>query len=365
MCIFSIGQRHFTNSLFQKIGLKILKIKNRTISSKDAPLIIAELGINHGGDFSVAAQMVKKAAEKGCEVIKHQTHFLDDEMTPDAKKIMPPNADVSIWDVMEKCSLTRDEEINLKKIVEDLGMIYISTPFSRSAADFLNDINVPAFKIGSGECDNLLLVEHIAKFGKPIILSTGMQDISSVKKPVEILEKHSIKYALLECTNIYPCPPEEIALGSLAQLSHEFPKAQIGFSDHSIGPTMSLAAVALGATIIEKHFTDTKNRKGPDISCSMDPDELEHLIKKSKDIAYARDRNKFIADIEKDVYRFARSSIVTDKDLKKGDTIDRHNIWARRPGDGEIAAFEFEKVLGKTLKRDIAKNNQIKWSDLE
>ena len=266
---------------------------------------------------------------------------------------------------MEKCSLTKDEEINLKKLVEDLGMIYISTPFSRSAADFLNDINVPAFKIGSGECDNLLLLEHIAGFGKPIILSTGMQDLLSVKKPVEIFEKYGIQYALLECTNIYPCPPEDIALGSLTQLSHEFPNAQIGFSDHSIGPSMALAAVALGATIIEKHFTDTMDREGPDISCSMNPDELERLIKESKHIAQARDRQKFIADIEKDVYRFARSSVVTDKDLKKGDTLDKQNIWAKRPGNGEIPAFDFEKVLGKTLKRDIAKNNQIKWSDLE
>ena len=342
-----------------------MKIKNRTISSKEAPLIIAELGINHGGDLLVAEQMVKSAAGRGCEVIKHQTHFLDDEMTPDAKQIMPPNANVSIWDVMEKCSLTKDEEIKLKKQVEDLGMIYISTPFSRSAADFLNDINVPAFKIGSGECDNLLLIEHIADFGKPIILSTGMQNLLSVEKPVEILEKKNIEYALLECTNIYPCPPEDIALGSLAQLSNKFPNAEIGFSDHSIGPTMALAAVALGATIVEKHFTDTKDRQGPDISCSMDPDELEHLIKKSKEIAHSRDRRKFIANVEKDVYKFARSSIVSDKNLKKGDTIDRQNIWARRPGNGEIPAFEFEKVLGKTLKRDIAKNTQLKWSDLE
>ena len=342
-----------------------MKIKNRTISSKEAPLIIAELGINHGGDLLVAEQMVKTAADRGCEVIKHQTHFLDDEMTPDAKQIMPPNADVSIWDVMEKCSLTKDEEIKLKRLVEDLGMIYISTPFSRSAADFLNDINVPAFKIGSGECDNLLLIEHIADFGKPIILSTGMQNLLSVEKPVEIFEKKNIEYALLECTNIYPCPPEDIALGSLAQLSRKFPNAEIGFSDHSIGPTMALAAIALGATIVEKHFTDTKDRQGPDISCSMDPDELEHLIKKSKEIAYSRDRKKFIANVEKDVYKFARSSIVSDKNLKKGDTIDRQNIWARRPGNGEIPAFEFEKVLGKTLKRDIAKNTQIKWSDLE
>ena len=342
-----------------------MKIKNRTISSKEAPLIIAELGINHGGDLLVAEQMVKSAADRGCEVIKHQTHFLDDEMTPDAKKIMPPNANVSIWDVMEKCSLTKDEEIKLKKQVEDLGMIYISTPFSRSAADFLNDINVPAFKIGSGECDNLLLIEYIADFGKPIILSTGMQNLLSVEKPVEILERKKIEYALLECTNIYPCPPEDIALGSLAQLSDKFPNAEIGFSDHSIGPTMALAAIALGATIVEKHFTDTKDRQGPDISCSMDPEELEHLIKRSKEVAYSRDRKKFIAKVEKDVYKFARSSIVSDKNLKKGDTINRQNIWARRPGNGEIPAFEFEKVLGKTLKRDIARNTQIKWSDLE
>ncbi len=342
-----------------------MKIKNRTISSKEAPLIIAEMGINHGGDLLVAEQMVKTAADRGCEVVKHQTHFLDDEMTPDAKQIMPPNADVSIWDVMEKCSLTKDEEIKLKRLVEDLGMIYISTPFSRSAADFLNDINVPAFKIGSGECDNLLLIEHIADFGKPIILSTGMQTLLSVEKPVKIFEKKNIEYALLECTNIYPCPPEDIALGSLAQLSNKFPNAEIGFSDHSIGPTMALAAVALGATIVEKHFTDTKNRPGPDISCSMDPDELEHLIKKSKEIAFSRDRKKFIANFEKDVYKFARSSIVSDKNLKKGDTIDRQNIWARRPGNGEIPAFEFEKVLGKIVKRDIAKNTQLKWSDLE
>ena len=181
----------------------------------------------------------------------------------------------------------------------------------------------------------------------------------------EILERKNIEYALLECTNIYPCPPEDIALGSLAQLSDKFPNAEIGFSDHSIGPTMALAAIALGATIVEKHFTDTKDRQGPDISCSMDPDELEHLIKRSKEVAYSRDRKKFIANVEKDVYKFARSSIVSDKNLKKGDTINRQNIWARRPGNGEIPAFEFEKVIGKTLKRDITKNTQIKWSDLE
>jgi len=342
-----------------------MKIGNRSIGPNEPPLIIAEIGINHGGSLDVAKSMVDLIVHSGCECVKHQTHIIEDEMTEEAKAIFPPNANKSIWDVMKECSLKRDEEQELKEYAENLGLIWISTPFSRMAADFLNDINVPAFKIGSGECDNLLLLEHIADFGKPIILSTGMQNLLSVEKPVEIFEKNNIEYALLECTNIYPCPPEDIALGSLQQLSNKFPNAEIGFSDHSIGPTMALAAVALGATIVEKHFTDTKDRKGPDISCSMDPDELEHLIKKSKEIAHSRDRRKFIANVEKDVYKFARSSIVSDKNLKKGDTIDRQNIWARRPGNGEIPAFEFEKVLGKTLKRDIAKNTQLKWSDLE
>ena len=342
-----------------------MRIANRKIGKGFTPLIIAELGINHGGNLDLAKKMVHAAAKTGCEAIKHQTHFLDDEMTEDAKKIVPPNAEKSIWEIMKKCCLTKDQEIKLKEFTENLGMIYISTPFSRRAVDFLAEIGIPAFKIGSGECDNFLLIEHIASIGKPVILSTGMQTSSSIKKPVSILEASNVDYAILECTNIYPCPPDQISLGSITDLYANFPNAEIGFSDHSIGPEMALASIAMGATIVEKHFTDTKKRKGPDISCSMDPSELEYLIKKSKDISAARDRKKFVAETEKEVYKFARSSIVADIDIPRGTLLTRENIWARRPGNGQIPGYEYQKVIGKRARKEIKKNQQIKWTDIQ
>ncbi len=342
-----------------------MKIANRQIDKEAFPLVIAELGINHGGNIDLAKKMIEAAAKTGCEAIKHQTHFIDDEMTEDAKKIIPPNADKSIWEIMEECSLTKDEEISLKKFTEDLEMIYISTPFSRNAADFLAEIEIPAFKIGSGECDNLLFVEHIASIGKPIILSTGMQNSSSIENPIKIIESFNVDYAILECTNIYPCPPDQISLGSITDLYSKFPKAEIGFSDHSVGPEMALASVAMGATIIEKHFTDKKTRQGPDISCSMDPAELKYLIEKSRDISAARERKKFVAETEKEVYKFARSSIVADVDITKGSLFTKENIWARRPGNGEIPGYDYQKIVGKKARNTIKKNQQIKWTDIE
>ena len=166
-----------------------MNIGSRRIGDNESPLIVAEIGINHGGSLDLAKSMVNAAYKTGAECIKHQTHFVEDEMTEEAKSIFPPNADISIWEVMEKCSLSRDEEISLKNYTENLGMIYISTPFSRSAADFLFDIGVKAFKIGSGEADNLPLISHIVKFQKPIILSTGMQTIESLQKSVDAINK--------------------------------------------------------------------------------------------------------------------------------------------------------------------------------
>ena len=222
-----------------------MKIENRAINTTTKPLVIAEIGINHNGDINTAKALVSAARDAGCECIKHQTHFLDDEMTDEAKSIVPPNDHRSIWEIMEECCLSKDEEIQLKQYTEELGMIYLSTPFSRSAADFLNDIGVSAFKIGSGECDNIPLIRHISRFGKPIIMSTGMQTIDSIRDSVEILDDADIPYALLECTNLYPSPAEIVSLAGIKELRDAFPNAQIGFSDHSIGPTMALAAAAM------------------------------------------------------------------------------------------------------------------------
>ena len=341
-----------------------MKIRDRVIGPNQPPLVIAEIGINHGGNLSVAKEMVRLAASSGCECVKHQTHFVQDEMTKEAREIKPPNADKSIWEIMSECSLTRSEEIELKKYSEDIGLIWISTPFSRSAADFLEEIDVPAFKIGSGEADNLPLIRHIAKKGKPIILSTGMQSISSIKKTVAILDDFRIEYALLECTNLYPSPPETISLRGISELSKAFPNAIIGYSDHSVGPEMALASVALGANIVERHFTDTFEREGPDISCSMDPKELEYLINKSKEIHFASRNPKKRTLLEEEVYKFARASIVADRDIKEGQIIEEKDIWARRPGNGEIPGYEFDNIIGKKTNRDLKKNEQIKWGDL-
>ena len=340
-----------------------MKIGNRSIGPNEPPLIIAEIGINHGGSLDVAKSMVDLIVHSGCECVKHQTHIIEDEMTEEAKAIFPPNANKSIWDVMKECSLKLDEEQELKEYAENLGLIWISTPFSRMAADFLDEIDVPAFKIGSGEADNLPLINHIAQKGKPIIMSTGMQSIKSLKNSVNILEKSGVEYALLECTNLYPSPPEIVSLQGIQELKEAFPKALVGFSDHSIGPHIALASVALGACIIERHFTDTRYRSGPDITCSMDPAELRLLVDRSIEIHRALMNPKQRTEPEESVYKFARASVVADRDMAAGHIITEKDIWVRRPGSGEIPGCKYNDIIGKKLRLDVKKNHQFKWSN--
>jgi len=342
-----------------------VKLGNRKIGPNQEPLIIAEIGINHGGSLAVAIEMVTLAAKAGAECVKHQTHFVQDEMTESAKNIIPPNSNLSILDIMDQCSLTRDEEIKLKNFSESLGLIYISTPFSRSAADFLQEIGVVGFKIGSGESDNIPLIRHIASFGKPVIMSTGMQTIKTIEQSVQILRDHEIPFALLECTNLYPSPPEIVSLKGVTELAKAFPDGVVGFSDHSLGPYMALASVALGACILERHFTDSRYRIGPDISCSMDPAELRLIIDRSKEIHRALSNEKERSIAEESVYRFARGSLVADRPLIEGTIISESDIWARRPGDGEIGASDFDKIIGLTLNQPLERNDQLKWSHFE
>ncbi|SOC16115.1 N-acetylneuraminate synthase family protein [Rhodobacter maris] len=341
-----------------------MKLGSRSIGPDHPPLVIAEIGINHGGSLDVAKEMVRLAAAAGCECVKHQTHILEDEMTDEAKQIFPPNADVSIWEVMARCALSQDDEVELKRYTESLGMIYLSTPFSRAAAEFLEEIGVVGYKIGSGEADNLPLIRHIAKKGKPVILSTGMQTIETIRASVAILQGSGVEFALLECTNLYPSPPEIVSLKGVNELQKAFPGVPVGFSDHSIGPEMALASVALGACILERHYTDSRYRIGPDIINSMDPAELRFLIDRSREIWIAANNPKERTAAEEPVYRFARASVVADADLPAGHVITEADIWARRPGSGEIPGYEFDKVLGKRLIRAVTRNTQLKWSDL-
>lgn len=341
------------------------EIGGRKVGEDHPPLVIADIGINHGGDLDVAKKIVELAALSGCECIKHQTHIVSDEMTDEAKQIFPPNDHRSIWDIIDACSLSLEEETELKRYTEELGLIYISTPFSRAAVDFLDQLDVPAFKIGSGEIDNLPLLKHIASKNRPVIASTGMQSIESLGESVSILQESGVPFVLLECTNLYPSPPEIVSLRGIEELREAFPGVQVGFSDHSIGPTIALAAVALGAVIVERHFTDTRYRAGPDISCSMDPAELRFLIDRSKEIHIAANNPKHQSEAENAVYKFARASIVADAELPAGHVIRAEDIWARRPGNGDIPGYEFDHVVGKKLKRSVTRNEQLSWSDFE
>lgn len=339
-------------------------IAGRPIGYDHEPLIVAEIGINHGGSLEVACAMADAAAAAGAEIVKHQTHVLEDEMTEDAKSIIPGNTDVSIWEVMETNRLTLEEEARFKAHVESLGMVFLSTPFSRAAADWLEGQGVAAYKIGSGEIDNLPLIRHVAGFGKPMILSTGMQDVEGVRAAVEIVRKAGTPFALLHCVNLYPTPPELLRLGAIGELEAAFPDAVIGYSDHSLDNTPCVGALALGAAIIERHFTDSRTRPGPDISCSMEPQELSALIEAGRVLRLARGGKKARAAEEEVTYRFARASVVTIAPVQAGDLFDERNIWVRRPGTGEIPAREFDLVLGRRATRDIAAGRQLGRADV-
>lgn len=334
-------------------------IQNRRVGLEFPPLVVAEIGINHGGCLKTAFELVDAAISAGVEVIKHQTHIVEDEMSEAAKAVIPGNADKSIYDIMESCSLNEADELALKNYVESSGAIFISTPFSREAALRLEKMNVPAYKIGSGECNNFPLLELVASFGKPIILSTGMNDIVTINKAVEILRKHQVPFCLLHTTNIYPTPDNLIRIGAMVELQSYFPDVVVGLSDHSIDNLACLGAVAAGASIIERHFTDSKNRRGPDICCSMDTAECQSLINESKRMALMRGGRKQALKEEQVTINFAFASVVTIKNIAKGEEFTKENLWVKRPGTGDFNAESYEKLLGKRAAEDIKADTQI------
>ena len=341
-----------------------MKIENRIIGKDYPPLVIAEIGINHEGSLNVAKQMVDAAVSSGAEIIKHQTHVVEDEMSPVAKEVIPGNADVSIYEIMERCALSYDEELELKNYAESKGLIFLSTPFSRAAANRLEEMNVSAYKIGSGECNNYPLIKHIAKFGKPMIVSTGMNDLESIHKTADILEKYEIDYALMHCTNIYPTKPEFIRLGAMKQLMDEFPNVPIGLSDHSLNNNACLAATALGASLLERHFTDSMYRSGPDIICSMGPVALSELIQGSNEIFKMRGGEKQPLLEEQVTIDFAYATVVAIRDINKGDKFTEENLWVKRPGTGEIVAEYFEECIGQKANRNIRCGEHLQKSDV-
>ena len=342
-----------------------IKIGERNVGLDFPPLVIAEIGINHEGSLEVAKQMVDAAHRSGIECVKHQTHIIDDEMSNEAKQIIPGNADVSIYDIMKRCALSEKDEMELKRYVESKGMIFISTPFSRSAADRLEKMGVLAYKIGSGECNNYPLLKHISSFGKPVILSTGMNTIESISKAVKIFSESNTPLALLHTTNLYPTPFHLVRYGALNELSSSFPNHPYGLSDHTITNHACFGAVALGASILERHFTDHKGRIGPDIVCSMDEQESKELVDGSNVIWQMRGGTKEPTAEEKVTIDFAFASVVSIAPIKKGETLTKSNIWVKRPGTGDFLAEDFEKLLGMKASRNIEPHTQIMKNDIE
>jgi N-acetylneuraminate synthase len=337
-----------------------IKLKNIRIGKKNPPSVIVDLGINHSGSIDKAIYLSDLAIKNGAEIIKHQTHIPDEEMSIEARKIIPGNSKKSIYSIIKKFSLSYNDEKKLANYINKKKKIFISTPFCKAAVDRLVEFRVPIFKIGSGECNNYPLVEYICSKKKPIILSTGMNNIESIKKSVNIIRKFKLPYALLHCTNIYPTPVNLVRLEAMVQLKNLFKDAIIGLSDHTETIYTSLGAIALGASIIEKHFTDNKKSSGPDMSASVDPLDLRNLIDGSRTIFYAMKGEKKALKEEARTIAFAFSSVAAVKDIEKGEIFSESNIFPIRPGNGFFKVKDYKVLLGKKSKFFIKKGEQIK-----
>lgn len=335
-----------------------MKIGNIEINPS-SPLVIPEIGINHGGDLEVAKSMLRAAARAGAKIVKHQTHIVEDEMSHLAKKVIPGNSSESIYNIMAKCALSEDDERAMKDYCEELGMVFLSTPFSRAAADRLESFGVLAYKIGSGELNNYPLIEHVAQFGKPMIVSTGMNNLEAIKKATDIMEYHHVPFALMHTTNLYPTHPNQVRLGAMQEMMTAYPDIPVGLSDHCVDNHAAIAALTLGASLVERHFTDTKERKGPDIICSMDENDLRDLIQAAQDIPQMLGGKKEALPEEQVTINFAFASVVTIRSIKKGEPFTPLNIWVKRPGTGEFRAESYEKILGKIASKDIPADEQL------
>jgi sialic acid synthase SpsE len=339
------------------------EIAGRKIGADYTPLVIVEVGINHEGSLDKALQLVDAAVESGAEVVKFQCHITEMEMVPTDMK--PGDiSDERLWDIIKRCELTADEELEVQAYCQEKNVIYLSTPFSREASDRLEKMNIPAFKIGSGECNNLPLLDHIASKGKPIILSTGMNDIASIRRSVEVIARRNVPLALLHCTSMYPTPYDKVRLGGVSELVETFPDHPIGLSDHSLGIWTCLGAVSLGASVLEKHFTISREWPGPDTPISIEPGELADLITGSEAIWSARGGGKNILEEEQPVIDFAYATVVTIAPVKMGEVFSQKNLWVKRPGTGPILADKFDSIVGKTAAIDIPVDVHLKPEDI-
>lgn len=325
--------------------------------------IIAEAGVNHNGDFELAKKMILEGKKAGVDAVKFQTFKAGNLVASNAKKadyqLKSTDNKESQQDMLKKLELSFREFCLLKEYAAELDIDFISTPFDEESVDFLDTLNMPFWKIPSGEITNLPYLLKIAKTKKPIILSTGMCTMEEIGEALDIFGDYNREdITLLHCNTEYPTPFEDVNLNAMKTLKEKF-HVKVGYSDHTQGIEIPIAAVALGAEVIEKHFTLDKNMPGPDHKASLEPDELKEMVKAIRNIEIALGNGeKYPSESEKKNIAVARKSIVAKKDIKKGDIFTEENITTKRPGNG-ISPMEWFKVLGRKAIKDFQKDELI------
>lgn len=330
-------------------------------------LIIAEAGVNHNGSLELAMRLVDKAAEAGADIVKFQTFHAEDEVSMCAPKAeyqkLYTDATESQLDMIKKLELAHDDFRKLKAYCDQKGIGFLSTPFDEGSVDFLNEISPGLWKIPSGEITSLPFLRKIGALGQKIILSTGMATLGEIEKALEVLEDAGTppeKVTLLHCTTEYPAAPDSVNLHAMETLRKAFPHvAGVGYSDHTEGIEISLGAAALGAALIEKHFTLDRNMEGPDHAASLEPDELKALVRGCRKLARAMGNGvKKPSSMEMRNRMIARKSLVARRDIKKGEILGEENMTIKRPGTG-ISAMRWDEYCGKPARRDYRRDELI------
>ena len=324
--------------------------------------IIAEAGVNHNGSFALACKLVDAAKEAGVDCIKFQTFKSENLVSRSAKKAeyqKKTTGDSSQQDMLKKLELSFDEFLQLKSYCEKVGICFLSTPFDFDSIYFLNTIDMPFWKIPSGEVTNLPYLLALAKTGKPVVMSTGMCTLQEIRDAVGVLQANGTKeIKLLHCNTEYPTPFEDVNLKAMQTMRDEF-HLEVGYSDHTKGIEVPIAAVALGATIIEKHFTLDRNMEGPDHKASLEPQELAEMVCCIRNIEKAvGSGDKKPSPSEKKNIAVARKSIVAKTKIKAGDTLTEGNITVKRPGTG-ISPMKWFEILGTKAVKDFDEDELI------
>jgi len=348
--------------------MKEIKIGNKVIGDKNPCFIIAEAGVNHNGKLSLAKKLIDIAKEAGVDAIKFQTFKTEGVMVENVPMAEYQKKNIgkkeTQFQMIKKLELSYDDFISLKKYCDKKRIIFLSTPHSEDAINFLEKL-VLAYKIGSGDLTNLPFLEKIAGKKKPIILSTGMATLSEVKEAVGTIKKAgNNKIILLHCTTNYPCPLEEVNLKAMLTLKKEF-NLPVGYSDHTLGVMVPIMAVALGAVVLEKHFTLNKKLPGPDHKASLNPQELKEMVKKIRETekALGNGRKKPTKSEEKNK-KVARKSIIAKVDIPKNTKITKDMLIIKRPGIG-IEPKYLDRIIGKIAQKDLKKDTLIKFGELK